>query len=401
MLPRFHHRTASALVVVLLIAAALPALVHAQAPQIEPPWSGELPPEGGVAILQTTRETTAIDVAARLQQAGCNVVSMGVTSGGSWQMYIPGAPAFVNASFPATLQAGRGFVIRCGDLDTAVTMTEANDGGTAHLQVGSQLRVVLPGNPTTGFAWRIGTDVPPSVLTLTADPVFTPSSSAIGAGGVMTFEFLATGPGAIQLHLVYDRVFENVPPEQEWQITVIVEGQQTVAWFGEIKSQPAAPPTARYLELRVPALEEGSVPPGAGIVGSDGATSNAIESFTNTGNEVLVWGELTCGVADYGNCRIDATSVVLASTASALPSAVVAGWAGTLGLVPGTDQPYFQLAGQFPVQYGIRGTDAAIDTQLTELLASGQRIRVWGTLQAGVDDVNSTRIVVTEIALAP
>src|SRR5690606_10622672 len=106
-----------------------------------------------------------------------------------------------------------------------------------------------------------------------------------------------------------------------------------------------------------------------------------------------------CGVADYGGCRIDATSLVRADATTAPPASPVVGWAGTVRASDGTD--LFHVDGDLPVQHGIAGADADIEAQLAEAREQGTRIRVWGELQALVDDVNRTRIVVTEVGLAP
>jgi inhibitor of cysteine peptidase len=393
----------SVLVILTTCAIVLPVAVSAQAPQLDPPWTGVLPPPDGLGILQASREAEALEIVARLRQEGCNAASLAVTEEGAWLTFVPGAPAFVNTSFPATLAVGQVFIVRCGAENAPVVVRTGDDGATIHLAVHAHLTVALPANPSTGYAWRIDPELPATVLSPIGEPTFVPRSALVGAPGTTTLEFLATGPGLVELRLVYDRVFEAAPPEATWTATVTVSGQQTVAWLGEIRTQPAARPDARYLELRQPALPEGSVPAGAGIVGSDGATSNAIAAFSDTGQEVLVWGELTCGVIDYGDCRIDATTILLASTAPVVEPYPVIGWLGTIGSLPASEGPgdYFQLAGRFPVQYGIAGETLELQAQLVEARELGQRLRVWGTLHAPVDDVNHTRIVVTEIALAP
>ena len=316
-------------------------------------------------------------------------------------MHVPSTPAIVNVNFPATLPAATPFALRCAMPDVPVVLRTADDQSTLHLPVRGHLQVVLPANPSTGYAWRIEPELPTSVLAPLGDPTFRPASSADGAGGTITLDFFANGPGLVELHLVYDRTFASAPPLHEWTVTVIVSGQQTIAWLGEVRSQPAAPPTARYLELRVPALEEGAVPSGAGIAGSDGASSNAIEAYTNTGTDVLVWGELTCGLVDYGNCRIDATSILLTTAESSRDPYPVVGWRGTVGTLPDGTADYFQLAGHFPVQYGITGVDFDLEAQLTEVGTNGTRIRIWGELHAPADDTNRVRIVVTKLAVAP
>lgn len=380
-----------------LVVALLPTTTDAQAPQVDQPWQGALPGEG-VALLAMTRDESSSAVAARLQQEGCNVTSMAVTETGEWLVFVPGAPDFVNTSFPATLGAGRGFAVRCAPATEPLALTEADDGRTVQRAVHQTLRVSLPANPSTGYAWRVDPDLPPSVLVQVGEPE-TVSPPMPGAPGVTSFEFLATGPGLVPLRLVYDRTFEADSAIDEWSVTVIVTGQQAVAWLGEIRTQPQAAPGARYLEIRSPLLDEGALPRGVAIQGSDGATANAIEALTDTGAEVLAWGELTCGVAAYGGCRLEATSIVDIATDQVLPPSPVVGWAGTVRAIGAQD--LFQLEGELPIQYGIQGATDDVQAQLDEARATGQGIRLWGELRSLVDDVNQTRIVVTEIGLAP
>jgi len=106
---------------------------------------GNVPSEG-VAILVTGAPTTVTALEQALGDLGCAPVGIAITEGGAWLIYIPTAPAFVNAAFPAALPAGQGFVVRCTpslaaqrfDLLTAsgagtaaliATLTDARAGG--------------------------------------------------------------------------------------------------------------------------------------------------------------------------------------------------------------------------------------------------------------------------------
>lgn len=389
---------------VAILFALIPGLLVAQVPQIEPPWNGTIPPAGGVASLAMTRADSPSALATRLEDEGCRAPVLALTQSGRWLVYAPSAPAFVNARVPSTLEAGRAFLVRCAEADQPIVLGEEDAGRTVRADVRTTIRVALPANPSTGYNWRLAEPLPTTVLTQIGEPEFV-GPGLPGAGGTLTFEFLVTGPGVANLHLVYDRSFEPASVIDEWSVTIIVQGQQAVAWLGEVKSQPQAAPGARYLELRVPLLEEGAVPPGVGVRGSDGATSNLLASLVDTGTEVLVWGELTCGVADYGDCRVDVTTVTAttATDAAAAPTSPVVGWAGTIRALGGASdmEDLFQLDGPLPLQYGIAGASEDIEDQLAEAREQGQHIRIWGTLEPLADDVNRTRIIVTEIGLAP
>ncbi len=74
--------------------------------------TGEVP-TSGFALLQVTAEATPAQLLVALVGQGCAPVSFAVTQGGSFITYIPGAPAFVNAAFPTSMDAGTGFAVRC------------------------------------------------------------------------------------------------------------------------------------------------------------------------------------------------------------------------------------------------------------------------------------------------
>ena len=100
----------------------------------------------------------------------------------------------------------------------------ANDAGkTVSLSVGDTLEVTLEGNPTTGYNWA-ATSLDTSILKQVGEPAFTPSSTAIGAGGQVTLRFEAVGSGQTTLQLDYHRSWETgVAPLQTYQVTVQVD----------------------------------------------------------------------------------------------------------------------------------------------------------------------------------
>jgi len=347
-------------------------------------------------MLSLTREETPRGLTSRLREEGCRSPLIAVTEAGQWRMFSPAAPAFAVARFPLKLEIGRAFAVNCGPSDSPIILTQSDADLTVRADVHDTIRVILPTNPSTGYGWRLAAPLPETVLTLVGEPRFA-GPGIPGAGGTLTFEFRATGPGLATVQLIEDRTFEANSTINQWSVTVVISGQQAVAWLGEVRSQPQAAPGSMYLELRVPLLDEGAVPPGAGIRASDGATANALAALVNAGTQVLVWGELTCGVVDYGDCRIDATSVVSLDAASR--SAAVVGWAGIIRALDGAD--LFQLDGTFPIQYGIEGATPDVEAQLSQALANGQHIRIWGTLEAPVGDVNRARITVSDVGLAP
>lgn len=97
-----------------LVALAVVALgsTAASAQQATGLIGGEVPQQG-VGLLQVQQDASPQQVAAALQEQDCSAVSLAVAIEGQFRTYVPGAPAFVNANFPATLTQGTGFVVRC------------------------------------------------------------------------------------------------------------------------------------------------------------------------------------------------------------------------------------------------------------------------------------------------
>lgn len=99
---------------------------------------------------------------------------------------------------------------------------EGDNGQTVTVGSGGQITIDLPGNPTTGYSWA-ATVGDPSVISESSPPVFTSSSSALGAGGTYRFQYRARSAGQTDVTLVYQRSWETgVPPQKTYKITVVV-----------------------------------------------------------------------------------------------------------------------------------------------------------------------------------
>ena len=102
------------------------------------------------------------------------------------------------------------------------------DGGKAFtVKVGDTIQVVLPGNMTTGFAWASAlSDESATLLVQDGDAVYAEQSTdpqVVGAGGTFTFNFKAQAAGQATLKLVYERSWENVAPEQTFEVQITIE----------------------------------------------------------------------------------------------------------------------------------------------------------------------------------
>jgi inhibitor of cysteine peptidase len=81
------------------------------------------------------------------------------------------------------------------------------DGSRVTLAPGQALRITVDANPATGYRWVIDRSAA-TVLTPVGQPMYTPSSTSaplVGAGGTMTFDFVAGTAGSDTLQLAYRR----------------------------------------------------------------------------------------------------------------------------------------------------------------------------------------------------
>ena len=79
-----------------------------------PPFTGELPTGGGVALVSTSADATPDQLVAASVLAGCEADSIWVSGDGVLIGYVVGAPSFVNGSFPGNVSGGSPLLIVCG-----------------------------------------------------------------------------------------------------------------------------------------------------------------------------------------------------------------------------------------------------------------------------------------------
>lgn len=107
-----------------------------------------------------------------------------------------------------------------------ISLTELDEGRKRlSMGIGDTLQVTLPSNPSTGYTWgdqwsREG------ILRSHSEKHYQPLKSEkprVGAGGVETFRYVATGRGTTRLTFSYGRPWEkSVSPVRRlaWEITV-------------------------------------------------------------------------------------------------------------------------------------------------------------------------------------
>ncbi|HEY43422.1 MAG TPA: hypothetical protein G4O11_05500 [Anaerolineae bacterium] len=170
------------------------------------------------------------------------------------------------------------------------------------------------------------------------------------------------------------------------------------AWYGYVVSLAPGDPYDDRLIL---------VPEGVGEFGVAGSSSEieaeieALRDQSEPANKAHFWGVLTCGVEDYGGCRLIVERLRPDGPGPIFEPDIVKGWEGVIYAGPpgprsGGDD-YFALVGDYHVQYGIWSVDETLEKRLEELRDSVTVIHIWGELVAGVPDWNGTQIQVTQI----
>lgn len=104
-----------------------------------------------------------------------------------------------------------------------LVLDSEDDGTTVAVEVGDIIQVVLKGNPTTGYSWSAAlSDDDAALLEQLGEPVYVPDSDLVGAGGMYTFTFRAAADGVATLRLEYARPWESVPPQETYEVTVLI-----------------------------------------------------------------------------------------------------------------------------------------------------------------------------------
>jgi inhibitor of cysteine peptidase len=96
----------------------------------------------------------------------------------------------------------------------------SHNGQLARMRVGNVLVLRLPGDPATGYQWRLSTSNSPAVR-LTVRPQYSPPAPS-AAAGTYTFVFQAVQPGSGSIRLYYVRPSDPGRPRDTFSVGVNV-----------------------------------------------------------------------------------------------------------------------------------------------------------------------------------
>lgn len=114
------------------------------------------------------------------------------------------------------------FFIACDGENDNQRFTEEDNGRTVQISDGSEFKVDLEGNPSTGFGWVVE-QYDPQIITPEFNVEFTPYTDAIGSAGRLVQRFETQRPGQTPLRMSYRRSFEQgVEPENTFELQIVV-----------------------------------------------------------------------------------------------------------------------------------------------------------------------------------
>ena len=114
----------------------------------------------------------------------------------------------------------------CANQPAAISAGIEQSGQAIRMQVGQQLAVTLPSNPSTGYRWEVET-IDEGLLRQQGEPEYQALESAAnalpGEGGTETFRFEALGMGEAPLRLFYRRPSDEGEPAEIFFLMIIIQ----------------------------------------------------------------------------------------------------------------------------------------------------------------------------------
>jgi inhibitor of cysteine peptidase len=110
--------------------------------------------------------------------------------------------------------------------ETIHKLTESDNGKTIKVKMGEVVRILLKGNPTTGYSWRTG-KLDGKSIEQKGEAKYTTNPhprGMVGVGGMFVFTFKAAKPGTTEVNLEYARPWEKgKKPVKSFTTTIDVQ----------------------------------------------------------------------------------------------------------------------------------------------------------------------------------
>jgi len=103
-----------------------------------------------------------------------------------------------------------------------IHLTEADNGRTNSVNAGSEIKIVLEGNPTTGYSWDVASFSTNCLQQIGAMAYLQSEQPGgkhrVGVGGKFMFRFKAVGSGQGQIQLIYRRPWETTSSDKIYSV---------------------------------------------------------------------------------------------------------------------------------------------------------------------------------------
>ena len=190
-----------------------------------------------------------------------------------------------------------------------IELTEKDNGTVIKVQIGDQIKVTMPGNPTTSYTWELAA-IRADILEPGLEPEYVRNSTLPGAGGIFTFRFTARSQGYTKVILAYLRTWEkDMMPVKTFEMTADVNSSKgkkpvtTVHYLSDKGTTLIASFDPNTNQVQVTLPDERTVLLPAAISASGTRYSNAYETFWDhqgkgiytKGNKVIFEGTVQAG----------------------------------------------------------------------------------------------------------
>ena len=108
-----------------------------------------------------------------------------------------------------------------------IQLTEADNGRTNSVKAGGEIKVILEGNPTTGYAWDV-VSFSTNRLQQIGAVEYLPSEQSggkhrVGVGGKFMFRFKAVEKGEGNIKMIYRRSWETTAYDKVYSVVIDVK----------------------------------------------------------------------------------------------------------------------------------------------------------------------------------